>query len=131
MVGTNLDGADVGVLSDVLVLIEAILGGLALAKINRQFNEQKHHRLKGGDGTAAGPLRCDMLVKDSQGGGGLIDGDKFLSPLFIISPLVTEVLLYLRQRRRAHLENILGLDMRRRWHGGWMPLGIDQRLKLG
>lgn len=62
MIGTNLDGADVGVLCDVLVLIEAILGGFALAKINRQFNEQKHHRLKGGDGTAAGPLRCDMLV---------------------------------------------------------------------
>lgn len=131
MIDTNLDGADVGVLGDVLVLIEAILGGLALAEVNRQFNEQKHHRLKGGDGTAAGPLRGDMLMKDSQGGGGLIDGDKFLSPLSIISLLATEVLLYLRRRRRAHLENILRLDMRRRRHDGWMPLGIDQRLKLG
>jgi hypothetical protein len=81
MIDTNLDGADVGVLGNVLVLVETILGGLTLAKVNGQFNEQEHHRLERGDGAAAGTLGGDMFVKDSQGGGGLTDGDKFLGPL--------------------------------------------------
>lgn len=84
MIDTNLDSANVGVLGDVLVLVEAILGGLALAKVDGQFNEQEHHRLQRGDGAVAGPLRGDMFVEDGQGSGGLLDGDKFLSPLLMI-----------------------------------------------
>jgi hypothetical protein len=84
VIDTNLDGADIGVLGNVLVLVKTILGGLALAKINGQFDEQEHHRLQGGDGAAAGTLGGDMFVEDSQGGGGLTDGDKFLSPLSMI-----------------------------------------------
>lgn len=84
MIDTNLDSANVGVLGDVLVLVETILGGLALAKVDGQFNEQEHHRLQRGDGAVAGPLRGDMFVEDGQGSGGLLDGNKFLSPLLMI-----------------------------------------------
>lgn len=84
MIDTNLDSADVGVLGDVLVLVKTILGGLALAKIDGQFNEQEHHRLERGDGAVAGPLGGNMFVEDSQGGGGLLNGDEFLGPLLII-----------------------------------------------
>lgn len=84
IINTNLDSADIGILSDVLVLVKTILGGLALAEVDRQLNEQEHHRLEGGDGAATGALGGDMFVEDSQGGGSLADGDEFLSPLCTI-----------------------------------------------
>lgn len=76
-----LNRSDVGVLGDVLVLVETILGGLALAKIDTELDEEEHHRLQRGDGAAARPLGGDMFVKDVEGGGGLTHGDEFLSPL--------------------------------------------------
>lgn len=76
-----LDSSHVGVLSDVLVLIETILGGLPFTELDAEFNEQQHHRLERGDGTAARPLGGDMFVKDVQGSRGLAYGDEFLSPL--------------------------------------------------
>ena len=81
IINTNLDSADIGVLGDVLVLVKTILGGLALAKVDGQLNEQEHHRLERGDGAATGALGGDMFVEDSQGGGSLTDGNEFLGPL--------------------------------------------------
>lgn len=76
-----LDGSHIGVLSDIFVLVETILGSLSFAKIDTQFNEKEHDRFERGDGTAARPLRGDMFVEDIEGGGSLAHGDKFLSPL--------------------------------------------------
>jgi hypothetical protein len=84
IINTNLDSADIGVLSNVLVLVKTVLGSLALAKVDGQLNKQEHHRLEGGDGAATGALGGDMFVEDSQGGGRLTDGDEFLSPLWKI-----------------------------------------------
>jgi hypothetical protein len=76
-----LDGSHVGVLGDVLVLVETILGSLSFAKVDTQFNEKEHDRFERGDRTAARPLRGDMFVEDIEGGGSLAHGNKFLSPL--------------------------------------------------
>jgi hypothetical protein len=76
-----LDGSHIGVLGDVFVLVETILGSLSFAKIDAQFNEKEHDRFERRDRTAARPLRGDMFVEDIEGGGSLAHGDKFLSPL--------------------------------------------------
>jgi hypothetical protein len=64
-----------------------------------------------------------MFVQNSQGGGSLTDGDKFLGPLSTLYPSAIRPSSIVRCSFVAtHLENILRLDMRRRRHGGWMPL---------
>ena len=77
-----LDRSHVGVLGDILVLVETILGGFSFTEIDAQLNEQQHDRLERGDRTAARPLGGDMFVKDIQGSGGLAHGDEFLGPLY-------------------------------------------------
>ena len=77
----DLDGADIGVLGDVLVLVQAILGRLSLAQVDTQLDKEEHHRLEGRNRAAASPLRGNMFVENGQGGGRLADGDKFLGPL--------------------------------------------------
>ena len=53
---SHLDGAHVGVLGSVLVLVQAILCELALAQIDTEFDKENHDRLQRGDGTVTGPL---------------------------------------------------------------------------
>ena len=76
-----LDGSHVGVLGDVLVLVQAILGRLSFTEFDAEFDKQQHHRLERGDRTAARPLGGNMFVQDIQGSRGLAHGDKFLSSL--------------------------------------------------
>lgn len=57
-----------------------------------------------------------MVVQDVQGGGGLAHGDEFLSPL--CDPSQSSSAMALDEEIYTHLENILGLDMRWRGHGG-------------
>lgn len=63
-----------------------------------------------------------MVVEDIQGSRGLAHSDEFLCSLRPLSVLI--FLSLSRQKIRTHLENILGLDMRRRRHVGplWQPL---------
>jgi hypothetical protein len=82
LIGSYLNSSDIGVLSNVLVLVETILRGLALAQINAQFHEEHHHWFEGRDGTTTSPLGGDMFVKDCEGGGSLAHSDEFLSPLW-------------------------------------------------
>jgi hypothetical protein len=81
MLPTYLDGSNVGVLGDVLVLVQAILGSLAFAEFDGELDKQKHNRFEGSDRAAARPFRGDMFVEDVKGGRSLAHGDKFLSPL--------------------------------------------------
>lgn len=76
-----LDGTDVGVLCNILVLVQTILRGLSFTQIHGQFDKKHHHRFQGRDRTAASPLGGDMFVKDRESGGSLAHGDKFLGPL--------------------------------------------------
>ena len=77
----QLDGGDVGVLGDVLVLVEGVLGKLALLLLDGELDEEEHHGLQGGDGDIAGALRGDVLVEQGQGGGGLVDPDELVGAL--------------------------------------------------
>ena len=73
-----LNRANIGVLRRVLVLVEAILGELALSEVDAQFDEEEHHRLDGGDGAVPGPLVGDMFVEERQRGLGLLYADELL-----------------------------------------------------
>jgi hypothetical protein len=55
-VKTNLNGLHAGILRNILVLIEAILGSLTLPQANTQLDEKDHDRLKGGNRGIAGAL---------------------------------------------------------------------------
>lgn len=76
-----LDSGDVCVLRSVLVVVETVLGGLALSQLNTKFNEQEDDRLERSDGAVAGALGGDMLVKDSQSRLLLVDCDELLGSL--------------------------------------------------
>lgn len=76
-----LDGGDVCVLRGVLVVVETILGGLALSQLNTQFNEQEDDRLERGNSAVAGALGSDMLVEDGQSRLLLVDCDELLRSL--------------------------------------------------
>ena len=78
---TNLYGRHIGVLRDVLVLVERILGELSLLLLDGELDQQDHHRLERGDGNIAGPLRCDVLMQQGQGRGSLVDPDELMSTL--------------------------------------------------
>lgn len=78
---TYLDSSDVGVLADVLVLIQGILGELSLLLLDRQLDQKEHDGLQGRDGDIARPLGVDVVVKESQGRRGLVDPDELVGPL--------------------------------------------------
>ena len=80
-----LDSADIGVLSNILVLVETIFGGFSLAQINRELDKQYHHGFQGCDRAATSPLRRNMFVKNRQGSRRLADGDEFPGPLYIMA----------------------------------------------
>jgi hypothetical protein len=76
-----LNGADIGVLCGILILVQAILGEFSFAKIDAEFDKKYHHRLEGGDGAVTGPLGDDMFVEELQGSLRLLDSDEFLRAL--------------------------------------------------
>lgn len=76
-----LYGSNVCVLRDVLVLVKPIFCRFAFAKIDGQFDEEKHDRLQRGDGAVARSLGGDMFVQDIECGLGLINGDELLCSL--------------------------------------------------
>lgn len=90
---TYLDGADVGVLRNVLVLIESILGELSLLLFNRLLNKELHHWLQRLDGDISRALGGDVLMEDGEGGRSLVDADEFMGAF-------QDVLGFLMWRRR-------------------------------
>lgn len=76
-----LDSGDVCVLRGVLVVVETVLGGLALSQLNTKFNKQEDDRLERGDGAVTGALGSDMLVEDGQSRLLLVDCDELLRSL--------------------------------------------------
>lgn len=78
---TNLDSGNVGILRDVLVLVERILGDLAFLLLDRELDQKDHDWFKRRDGDISRSLRCDVLVKQGQGRRGLVDPDELVSPL--------------------------------------------------
>ena len=79
---THLDRLHTRVLCDVLVLIEAVLGGLSLPQANTQLDEKDHDRLQGGDRRVASTLGGHMVVEKLESTEVLVDGDEFLRALF-------------------------------------------------
>lgn len=70
-----------------------------------------------------------MFVEDVEGSRGLAHGDEFLSPLYNKSVSHNSSLprLFISSYpTNPYLENILGLDMRRRRHDGRYPLGSKE-----
>ena len=77
----NLNCGDVGVLRDVLVLVQCFLRKLALLLLDGQLCQQEHHRLQGCNGHISRPLRGDVIMENTEGRRSLVDPDEFLSPL--------------------------------------------------
>jgi len=117
-VATNLDGGNVGVLGDVLVLVERILGEFSLLLLYRQLDQENHDRFEGRDGHIAGSLGGDVLVKEGEGGRGLVDPDELLGAL-------EDILRLLMRRRRLSTDVSGGPEGQRgSWavvtaRGGW------------
>jgi hypothetical protein len=77
-----LDSGDIGVLRGVLVVVETVLGSLALSQLNTELDKQKDDGLERGDGAVAGALGGDMLVEDGQSRLLLVDCDELLCSLW-------------------------------------------------
>lgn len=92
---THLNGSDVGVLGNILVLVQSILGQLSLLLLNRKLNQEEHNRLERHDGDISRALAGDVLVEEGEGGGCLVDADELVSPL-------QDVLRLLVRRRRLY-----------------------------
>ena len=71
-----LDSSDAGVLGNVLVLMETLLGDLALAKGDAQLDKLEHDGLQRDEGNTARSLGDDDIVKSLEGSGVLTDGDE-------------------------------------------------------
>lgn len=78
---THLDGSNICVLRNILILVESILRKLALLLLDGKLNEEEHHGLQRHDGDISGALVGDVLMQQGQGRGGLTDADEFVSPL--------------------------------------------------
>ena len=76
-----LDSGDICVLRSVLVVVETVLGSLALSQLNTKFDKEENNGLERGDGAVAGALGGDMLVEDSQSRLLLVDCDELLRSL--------------------------------------------------
>lgn len=76
-----LDSGDICVLRSVLVVVETVLGSLALSQLNAKFDKQKDDGLERGDGAVASALGRDMFVEDGQSRLLLVDGDELLRSL--------------------------------------------------
>lgn len=71
-----LDSSDAGVLGNVLVLMETLLGDLALAKGDAQLDKLEHDGLQRDEGNTARSLGDDDIVKSLESSGVLTDGDE-------------------------------------------------------
>lgn len=78
---TYLNGRNVGVLGQVLVLIQGILGQLSLLLLDGELNQQEHNRLQRSDGGASGALVGDVFMEQGQGRRGLVDPDELVGAL--------------------------------------------------
>ena len=76
-----LDSGDICVLRSVLVVVETVLGSLALSQLNTKFDKEENNGLERGDGAVAGALGGDMLVEDGQSRLLLVDCDELLGSL--------------------------------------------------
>jgi hypothetical protein len=81
--GTHLNSLNIGVLGDVLVLVQSILGGLSLSQAHTKLDEKDHNRLQRSDGGVASTLGDNMVVEKLESTEVLVDGDKFLSTLHL------------------------------------------------
>ena len=68
-------------MGDVLVLVESILGKLALLLLDGELDEEEHHRLQRDDGNISGALAGDVLVQQGQGRGGLANANELVGAL--------------------------------------------------
>lgn len=68
-------------MGDVLVLVESILGKLALLLLDRELDEEEHHRLQRDDGNISGALAGDVLMQQGQGRGGLANANELVGAL--------------------------------------------------
>lgn len=73
-----LDGAHVGVLGGVLVLVQAVLCEFAFSEIDAELDKEDHDGLERGDGAVAGALGGDMFVEQREGSLLLLDSNEFL-----------------------------------------------------
>lgn len=78
---TNLDGADVGVLRDIFVLVEGILGQFSFLLLDGKLDEKEHNRFERGNWDIARALAGDVLMEQNQGRGGLVHADEFVGAL--------------------------------------------------
>lgn len=81
MLDDILDGLRVGVLRDVLVLQETVLGGPAAAKLDAKLDEAHHDGLQGGEGRRLELAGGDDLAEGGERSGRLSDIDELLAAL--------------------------------------------------
>jgi hypothetical protein len=79
-----LNRLNASILCDVLVLVETILGSLALPQAYAKLDEKDHDRLQGGDRGVAGPLRGNMVVKELERTEILVYSHQFLCALRVL-----------------------------------------------
>jgi hypothetical protein len=115
-----LDGADIGVLRRVFVLVQAVLGELALAQVDAQLDEEDHDGLERGDGAVAGALRGDMFVEQREGSLLLLDADELLGAFSSQHQWWPDCYCL-----RRGIQCVLRLGVRRRRHAGQMRTVIQ------
>lgn len=82
MIGaTYFNGADVGILRGVFILIQSIFGKLALLEVHTELDKKDHYRFQRSSRAIPRPLRCHMFIKDGKSSWGLLDGNKLLRSL--------------------------------------------------
>ena len=81
MLDDELDGLGVGVLRDVLVLHETLLGGPATSKLDAELDETDHDRLEGGQRGLLEPPGGEDLIEGGESGLRLADIDELLRAL--------------------------------------------------
>ena len=79
--GAHLDGLHAGVLGNVLILIQAILGRLPFPQADAELDKEDHDGLKRGNGRVAGALGGDMVVQKLESTEVFLDGHEFLGAL--------------------------------------------------
>jgi hypothetical protein len=77
----DLDGRDRGVLGNVLIEDETVLGGAALAEVDGELEELDHDRLEDREGGGAEALGGEDLGDGREGGHGLPDGEQLIRAL--------------------------------------------------
>lgn len=78
---TYFNGADVGILRGVFVLIESIFGKLAFLEIHTELDKEDHYRFQRCSGAIPRPLRCNMFIEDGKSSWRLLNGNKLLRSL--------------------------------------------------